>query len=437
MESASTLTTMTDKEVFETANKHLAKHYQKLPVNVRSGNGVWLFGGNGNRQIIDMMAQYSAAGFGRGYERDRSHPFFSEVVSALTEELRSGCGILPGFCYNETVAMASKALCEFTGMDRVVFMNSGAEAFDTAVKIARKWAHAVGGVDHGDIIVCYNNFHGRTLGAISASDHEQYRKGFGPLLPGFEWVRFGDIENLANAFSLIEKHKHKKVTAFLVEPLQAEGGINLPPDGYLQAAKELCQKHGALFVLDEIQTGFGRTGYNFAWEHDGPQAKPDLMILGKMLGGGIYPVSAVVGRDDVMSVLNPGDHGSTFGGTPLACAVVSRVIDIFSNKLGSISHGFVSHVNRMGAHLFEKLKEIVTRVENPLIKEVRGRGLLIGIEFTGKMAPLFQNRLLEEGVLAGVAGHDRVLRFSPPLIITREEIDWALPRIEKGLRQAT
>ena len=419
----------TDQQVFDALDIYLTHHYERLPVNFISANGVWLYADQ--RKVLDMMAQYSAAGFGRGYKK--SCPFFTKVVDALMNELARGCGVLPGSCANETVAEGARAICEFTGTDKVLFMNTGSEAFDTVVKIIRKWAYVVRGIseNRGIILVCGNNFHGRTLGAISASDTEQYKEGFGPLLPGFGFVEFGNAGTLEKAFTQAPIIWGRKVLAFLTEPVQAEGGINVPPDGYLRKAKEICRKYNALFVLDEVQTGFGRTGFNFDWEHDGDgsKAKPDLMMLGKMLGGGAYPVSAVVGCGDVMRVFGPGDHGSTFGGTPLACAVVKKVVEIFQEH-----PEVIINAHRMGQYFKTRLIEIMKRSRNPFLKEVRGRGLLLGIKFKERLAEHFQAELLGENVLAGVAGHGYVLRFSPALIITEEEIDWALPRIEKILK---
>lgn len=429
MECAGTL--KTDQEVFEASDEYLANHYARLRgVNFVSGEGVWLYDSKG-RPILDMVAQYSAAGFGRGYKRQLSYPFFNEVMDALIKEQTHGCGMLPGSCYNPTVAYCAKSLCEFTGMDKVIFMNSGAEAFDTAVKIIRKFAFEKRGIpeESGLILVTSKNFHGRTLGAISASDTEQYRKGFGPLLPGFGWVGFGNTASLEGIFEL-ETLQLRRVIAFITEPVQGEGGVHVPPDGYLRKAKKICHKHDALFVLDEVQTGFGRTGYKFAWENDGPEAGPDLMMLGKMMCGGVFVGSAVAGRSNVMSILRPGDHGSTFGGVPAACAVTAKVIEIF-NKNPEL----IDHVRETGKYFLENLEIIAERTGNPLIKEIRGRGLLIGVEFSQKLASFFMDKLLENKILAGVAGYGYVLRFSPSLTITKREIDWALPRIEKVLKR--
>ncbi|MEK7151765.1 MAG: aminotransferase class III-fold pyridoxal phosphate-dependent enzyme [Patescibacteria group bacterium] len=416
-----------DQKTFEITDKHFTKHYSRLKgLNIISAEGNWLRDSSG-KDILDMVAQYSAAGFGRGYGRPRSHKFFNEVMSAFIKEITLGCGMLPNFCYNETVANCAKSLCLFTDMDKVIFMNSGAEAFDTAVKIIRKNAYRKKLIveNNGIIFVSSSNFHGRTLGAISASNVSQYRSGFGPLLSGFGHVVFGDSNALESAFRQACLLGRVPI-AFITEPIQGEGGINVPPDGYLRKAKELCRKYNVLFVLDEIQTGFGRAGYKFAWEHDGPEAKPDMMMLGKMLGGGVYPVSAVVGNKEVMDILRPGDHGSTFGGTPLACAVASKVVEIFNEN-----PQIISKVGVLGRYFIENLLRIIGEVKNPLIKGVRGRGLLVGIEFTDKVAPLFRYNLMREGVLAGIAGHDRVLRFSPPLIIDSDEIDFAIKKIKK------
>lgn len=424
LNNAGTLTI--DEKTSETLDRYMANHYKRLPINFTSADGVWLYAGQ--RKVLDLMAQYSAAGFGRG-SMDGS-PFFREVVGAIADELVNGCGVLPGSCANETVATGAKTLCEFTRMDKVVFMNTGAEAFDTAVKIIRKYLYINSGIteERGTIIVCDNNFHGRTLGAISASDTKQYKEGFGPLLPGFGWIRFGDTDCLETAIKNASVIWGRHAIAFLVEPVQGEGGINVPPDGYLREARRICHKYGMLFVLDEVQTGFGRTGDTFAWERDGHEAEPDLMMLGKLLGGGIFPVSAVIGRGGIMSVFRPNDHGSTFGGTPLACRAVTEVVRIFQEN-----PDLVANARETGEYFATKLKEIVDKIKSPLIDDVRGRGLLLGIKFKSSLAEYFQAQLLDKNILAGVAGHGHVLRFSPPLIITKKEIDWALPRIEKVL----
>lgn len=406
--------TLTNRQVYAKTRQYLTDQYDPYPISIERAeeDGLWLVDVEGNR-YLDMVAQYSTVGLGNcNWEAGLTalHQFFH-------------IGMIPGFFCNSVRAESARLLAEFTGMDKVIFMNAGAEVFDTGVKLARKWASKTRGIESGDVVVCPNNFHGRTLAAISASTREQYREGFGPLMPGFRWVRFGDIKDL-------EKAIDKSTIAFLIEPMQAEGGINVPPDGYLKAAREICRKNQMLFILDEVQTGFYRTGPLFAWQYDGFNAKPDMMLLGKMLGGGFYPISAVVGCNSVMEVFKPGDHGSTFGGSPIACAVVWQVIQAFKSRLDLLE------TRTKGAYFMDSLKSIFEKVKNPFFKDVRGRGLLVGIKFKSKVAPIFQKRLLEEGIICGTA-QDDVLRFSPPLIITKAQIDWALERIERALRIKT
>ena len=390
--------------------KYLAHTYDPAAVSIEAYDGdVWLISSGGKR-YLDMNALYSSVGFG--------HKGSARFWAAATEQQKS-IGMVPGFLCNPVRAKCVKELAEFTYMDKVLFKVDGAGAFDAAVKIARRWAYNQGR-GGGEIIVCQNNFHGRTLGAISASSTKQYRKGFGPLLPGFKLIKFGDTDALEEAIT-------DETIAFLIEPIEAEGGIHVPPDYYLSQAKEICRKNKMLFIFDEVQTGFGRTGYRFAWQHD--SARPDMMMLGKMLGGGVYPVSAVVGTDEVMSVLEPGDDGSTFGGSPIACAVVLEVIEAFWEKIG-----LLTHVVESGNYFMHGLRKIFETIKFPPFVEVRGRGLLVGIEFNSGIAPLFKEKLLEKGVICSTA-HDNVVRFSPPLVINRTDLDFALMQVEAVVRE--
>ena len=296
-------------------------------------------------------------------------------------------------------------------------MNTGAEAVETAIKAARKWGLVRKGVpeNQGEIIVCENNFHGRTVTIISFSSEEQYRYGFGPYTPGFVLVPYGDLEALEKA---ITPH----TVAVLAEPIQGEGGVVVPPQGYLAKMRELATEHNLLMMLDEIQTGLGRTGRLFAYEHEG--AKPDVLILGKALGGGVYPVSAVLASEEVLGVFNPGDHGSTFGGNPLGAAVAQAALEVI------LEEDLPGRAEQLGNYFLEGLKAL----NSPYVREIRGRGLLIGVEIKteyGSARPFCQ-RLMAEGLLCKET-HEQTIRFAPPLVISKEEIDWALERIQKVL----
>jgi len=319
---------------------------------------------------------------------------------------------------NDQLGPWLKELCDFTGYDVALPMNTGCEAVETALKLARKWGYKVKHVPEGkaEIVVCANNFHGRTVTVVGFSTEAQYKDGFGPFSPGFKVVKFGDIEELRAAVN-------ENTVAFLFEPIQGEAGINVPPAGYLKAAKEICKQHNALFVADEVQTGFGRTGKNFCWQHD--DARPDMMIMGKALGGGVMPISAVVASREIMHVLNPGDHGSTFGGNPLACAVSREALRVLKDEQ------LVEKSAEMGEYFMQGLRAI----KSPYIKEVRGKGLLIGLELKPEAggARRFCEAMMNMGLLCKET-HDNVIRFAPPLIITKKEIDWALKRIAKALK---
>jgi len=303
-----------------------------------------------------------------------------------------------------------------TGFDKVLPMNTGAEAVETALKIARKWGYHVKGIPkyEGNIIVMDGNFHGRTITIISFSTVAQYREGFGPFTPGFRIARYGDVDDL-------EEKIDDSTIAVLVEPIQGEGGVIVPPEGYLKKLREICDERNILLILDEIQTGLGRTGKIFAYEWE--KMRPDMLILGKALGGGVYPVSAVLTDSEIMDVLKPGDHGSTFGGNPLACAVGITAIDVL------IEEKLPDKAKENGEYLLGELKKL----NIPIVKEVRGKGLMIGIELEVDARKICE-KLAEHGVLTKET-HERVMRLTPPLIINRNEIDWALERIEKVLKE--
>jgi ornithine--oxo-acid transaminase len=318
---------------------------------------------------------------------------------------------------NDQLPLFAKRLCELTGYEKMLPMNSGAEAVETAIKLARKWGYKVKGVTDGQaqIIVGTGNFHGRTTTIVGFSTETQYQDGFGPFTAGFELVEYGNIAAMERAIT-------PNTVAVLIEPIQGEGGVIMPPQGYLEAVRRLCTKHNALLILDEIQTGLGRTGKLFAADWEGVRA--DVVTLGKALSGGFYPVSTVLADDAIMGVFNPGDHGSTFGGNPLACAVANEALSVL------IDEGLIENARAQGDYLMESLSEI----NSPHIQEIRGRGLLIGVELKPEAgeARRFCEALKDEGLLCKET-HHTVIRFAPPLTITRDDIDWSLERIEKVL----
>lgn len=388
-------------------DKYLAHNYNPLSIVITKASGAWYEDVEGNN-ILDMLAGYSVANFGH------CHPRITQVIIEQVSRLV----VAPRSLYTDKLAEFGQALAQFCGMDRVLPSNGGVEAYETALKISRKWGYEKKGIpkNQAEIIVCYNNFHGRTMGAISASDVPEYKNGFGPLLFGFRWVPFGDSDVLARLIT-------ENTAAFFVEPIQGEGGINIPPDGYLREVVSICRKHNVLSVFDEIQTGFGRTGYDLAYQYEGEGAKPDMLIVGKSLGSGIA-VSAVAADNHIMEVMTPGIHGSTYGGNPLACAVAIEAIRILKDEKMSVRSATI------GAYFLSRLKEI----KSPIIREVRGRGLMIGIELvrgTGG-ARRFCEALLKEGIFCKET-HIDVIRLTPPLVISRVDIDWALERIEKVL----
>ncbi len=378
-----------------------AHNYHPLPVVIEKGKGVWVWDVDG-KKYMDMLSAYSALNQGHNHPR---------IVKAAQRQLTRLTLTSRAF-HNDKLPLFLKKVCEVTGMDMALPMNTGAEAVETAIKAARKWAYTVRGMEkyRGEIIVAENNFHGRTITIISFSSEEQYREGFGPFTPGFKMVPYGDIEAIKNAFN-------ENTIGVLIEPIQGEGGIIIPPEGYLKEVKSLCEKNNALFILDEIQTGLGRTGKMFAWEWE--DAKPDMIILGKALSGGILPVSVVAARKDILGVFNPGDHGSTFGGNPLGSAVAIEALNVL------IDEKLPDRAIEMGNYFMDKLRTL----KNPSIKEVRGRGLLIGLEMT-EPTRKYAEALMEEGLLCKET-HEYVLRFAPPLVIKKDEIDWAFEKIKK------
>lgn len=385
-----------------------ASNYAPMPVTIVRGKGVHLWDENG-RRYIDMMGAYSAASFGHCHPR---------LVQALTDQAQQLDTISRAY-FNDRLGVFLARACSLTGMDLALPMNSGAEAVETALKAARKWAYKVKGVpaDRAEIIACEGNFHGRTIAIVGFSSVPQYRDGFGPFPPGFRLVPFGDVEALRAAIT-------PNTAAFLVEPIQGEGGINVPPAGYLAEVARICREHNVLLICDEIQSGLGRTGKLLACQHD--RVTPDAITLGKALGGGLLPVSLFLARREVMQVFTPGDHGSTFGGNPIAAAVGLAALDTL------IEERLVERSARLGAHLLAQLGTL----KNPIIREVRGRGLFAGIELDRDVASAaaVATRLLKAGVLTKDT-HRNTIRFAPPLIIEESEIDWAIERVAEVLEE--
>jgi len=388
------------------AETYGAHNYHPLPIVVAKAEGVWVYDAEGNK-YMDMLSAYSALNQGHRHPR---------IIQALIDQANKVTLTSRAF-HNDQLGKFLKRLADLSGFDAVLPMNTGAEAVETAIKAARKWGYKVKGVADGEaeIIVCSDNFHGRTTTIVGFSTEDQYKDGFGPFTPGFKVVPFGDAEALAAAFN-------ENTVAFLFEPIQGEAGINVPPAGYVARARELCDQYNALLLADEIQTGFGRTGKMFAYEYEG--VKVDGLMLGKALGGGVFPVSAFVANHAVMNVFNPGDHGSTFGGNPLGCAVALAAMDVL------VDEGLVARAHELGEYLMNALREI----DSPHIKEVRGRGLLIGLEVKESSGPArpFCKALMKLGVLCKET-HHQVIRFAPPLTITQEELDWALDHVRAVL----
>jgi ornithine--oxo-acid transaminase len=389
--------------------QYCARNYHPLPVVLHKGEGVWLWDVEGKR-YLDMMSAYSAVSFGH------SHP---KLVAALTEQAQLLAVPSRAF-YSDRLGPFLELLCETVGMPKALPMNTGAEAVETAIKAVRKWGYKVKGVPAGraEVIVCKGNFAGRTTTIVGFSSEPQYRDGFGPFAAGFVTVPYGDAAALEAA---ITPH----TVAFFVEPIQGEGGIIVPPAGYLAACREICSRQNVLLICDEVQTGLGRTGHLLACEHDG--IRPDGLVLGKALGGGLLPVSAFLARHEVMNVFNPGDHGSTFGGNPLAAAVGTAALNLLREE------GLIARAREMGARLQKGLQAL----RHPAIREVRGRGLLIGLELDPAMLParVFCERLMAAGILSKET-HDTVVRFAPPLVIGPQEIDFALATIGATLEAA-
>jgi ornithine--oxo-acid transaminase len=393
---------MSSDKAIELSESYGAHNYKPLEVVISHAEGVWVTDPEGNR-YMDMLSAYSALNQGHRHPR---------IIQALVDQAQR-CTLTSRAFHNDRLGPFLQKLCAVSGFEAALPMNTGAEAVETAIKAARKWGYKKKGVPSGkaEIIVCADNFHGRTTTIVGFSTDPQNQDGFGPFTPGFVIVPFGDLDALAAAFNA-------NTVAFLVEPIQGEAGINVPPDGYLRGARELCDKHDALLICDEIQTGFCRTGKTFAFEHEG--IRPDGITVGKALGGGVLPVSAFLADWKVMDVFHPGDHGSTFGGNPLACAVAEASIDVL------IEERLAEAAEAKGMYLMHQLREL----GSPHVAEVRGKGLLIGVEIAASSGPAkpFCKALKRRGVLAKET-HEQVIRFAPPLTITVEELDHALKHI--------
>jgi ornithine--oxo-acid transaminase len=379
-----------------------ASNYKPLDVVLTRGEGIWVWDVEGNR-YLDFLSSYSAVNQGHCHPR---------IIEALKDQA-SKLTLTSRAFHNDQLGPFYQELCELTHSHTVLPMNSGAEAVESCIKAVRKWGYQEKGIPEGkaEILVCANNFHGRTITIVGFSSEEQYRRGYAPFTPGFKTIPFGDPQALEAA---IGPH----TVAFLVEPIQGEAGIIVPPAGYLRKVREICTARGIALVTDEIQTGLGRTGKLLCEEHEGVEA--DLTLIGKALSGGVYPVSAVLSNKDVLGVFQPGDHGSTFGGNPLACAVARMALKVL------VEEGMVENAAVQGEYLMQGLRSL----KSPLVKEVRGKGLLIGVELHPEAggARKYCEALLKLGLLCKET-HHHVIRFAPPLTIGREDLDWALERI--------
>ncbi len=397
---------MKAQDYIELERQYGATNYKPLEVVLTRGQGIWVWDVEGNR-YLDFLSSYSAVNQGH------CHPKIAAVVREQLDRLT----LTSRAFYNDQLGLLYKELCELTNSHMVLPMNSGAEAVESCIKAVRKWGYKTKGIPYGqaEIIVCANNFHGRTITIVGFSTEEQYRDGYAPFTPGFVIIPFGDAAALEAAIT-------PNTVAFLVEPIQGEAGIIVPPESYLRDVRRICTEHDIAMITDEIQTGLGRTGKLLAEEHEGVEA--DLTLIGKALSGGFYPVSAVLSNKEVLGVFQPGDHGSTFGGNPLACATARVALKVL------IEEGMIENSAKMGDYLLTQLRGI----KSPYIKEVRGKGLFIGVELYPEAggARRFCEALMHKGLLCKET-HQHVIRFAPPLVIQKDDIDWAMERIEAVL----
>jgi ornithine--oxo-acid transaminase len=400
---------MSDSRALITVTEQVsAPNYQPLPIVINRGEGVWVWDVAG-RKYLDCVSAYSSLNQGHRHPR---------IVAALVEQAGK-LTLTSRAVHNDQMGPFLRELCAIARLDMALPMNTGAEAVETAIKLVRKWGYRTKGVpqDCAEIVVCRNNFHGRTTTIVGFSSEPQYREDFGPFAPGFKLVEFGDLAAVRAALT-------PNTVAFLVEPIQAEAGIIVPPPGYLAAARALCREHNVLFVLDEIQTGLARTGKMFAYEHEAG-AEPDVLVLGKALGGGVYPVSAVLASRALLTLFRPGDHGSTFGGNPLAAAVGRAALSVL------VDEQLAERAAAQGEYLLGNLRAL----QAPCITEIRGRGLLVGLEIAASAGSArgYCERLAERGVLAKDT-HEQVIRLAPPLIVERAELDWLVEQLRVVLR---
>jgi ornithine--oxo-acid transaminase len=397
---------MNTRDYIQLENEYGAANYNPLDVVLDRGQGIWVWDVEGKR-YLDFLSSYSAVNQGH------CHPKIAAVMREQAEKLT----LTSRAFRNDQLGLFYKELCELTHSHMVLPMNSGAEAVESCIKAVRKWGYREKQIPEGqaEIIVCENNFHGRTITIVGFSTQHQYRDGFGPFTPGFKIIPFGNPKALEQAIT-------PNTVGFLVEPIQGEAGIIIPPAGYLRRVREICTAHGIAMITDEIQTGLGRTGKLLAEEHDGIEA--DLTLIGKALSGGFYPISAVLSNQAILRVFQPGDHGSTFGGNPLACAVARMALRVL------VEEGMIENSARMGDYLISQLRAI----ESPYVKEVRGKGLLVGVELhpAAGGARRFCESLMHQGILCKET-HKHVIRFAPPLIIQKDDIDWAIEKIKTVL----
>jgi len=397
---------MNTKDIITIEEQYGAHNYHPLDVVIEKAEGIWVWDVDG-KKYMDCLAAYSAVNQGHCHPR---------ILNALKTQAEKVTLTSRAF-RNDQLPFLCKELSSLTGYEMVLPMNSGAEAVETALKAARKWGYKIKGVpeDKAEIIACTNNFSGRTISIISFSTEEQYKDGFGPFTPGYKIVEYGNAEDFEKAIT-------PNTVAFLVEPIQGEGGVIIPPEGYMKNVFDICRRNKVLLIADEIQSGLGRSGKLFAYEYDG--IKPDMVTIGKALSGGFYPVSAVLSDKEILGVFKPGDHGSTFGGNPLGAAIAREALKVL------IEEKLIDNSFELGKYFREKLSEIMSKH----VKEIRGKGLFIGVELKpeAKGARRFCEALKDKGILCKET-HENVIRFAPPLIITKEDIDWALPKIENVL----
>ena len=397
---------MNTEEYIAIEDQYNAHNYRPLDVVISHAKGIWVYDVEGNK-YLDFLSAYSAVNQGHCHPR---------ILRALQDQAQKVTLTSRAF-RNDQLPLLARELCELTGYEMMLPMNTGTEVIETAIKAARRWGYTVKGAekDRAEIITCAGNFHGRSITIVTFSTEGLYRDGYGPFTPGFVTIPYGDADALEAAVN-------ENTVAFLVEPIQGEGGVVVPPQGYLKKAREICTSHNVLFMADEIQTGLGRTGKLFACEHEG--VRPDVVAIGKALSGGFYPVSAVLASREILGVFNPGSHGSTFGGNPLACAVAREALKVL------VEEGMIENSARLGDYFLGRLQ----RIESDHVELVRGKGLFIGAVLRREAggARRFCEALKDKGLLCKET-HEHVIRFAPPLIITKEELDWALERIEEVL----